>query len=349
MRIRKSKIENDYDSPWKDVLDVLLEPFIEFFFPLVHKEIDWKRGVESLEQELRQILRAANQGKRVVDKLVRVHTHAGEALVVLIHIEIQCQYEADFPRRMFTCHYRLFDKYGTWPVNLVLFGDDRPKWNPREFEAGQWGCGVKFWYPTAKLLDYEDHRDKLADEMNPMASMVLAHLVSRETRGAPEERQAAKLKLVKGLYRAGWTKKTILCLYHVIDWMLDLPKELELQFLNEVQKFEEQKNMRYVSSAERIGVERGMELGRQEGIQRGRQEERQEAEERERKTLCVSIQTILELRFDEDGLSIAPQVKQIQELDRLRAIHAQLIARESFAKICTALKAKPAKKPRKTD
>ena len=342
MKNRKSNIENDFDSPWKDVLDVLLEPFIEFFFPLVFKEIDWKRGVESLEQELRQILRAANQGKRVVDKLVRVHTFAGEALVVLIHIEIQCQYEADFPRRMFTCHYRLFDKYGTWPVNLVLFGDDRPKWNPREFEAGQWGCGVKFWYPSAKLLDFEDQREKLADEMNPMASMVLAHLISRETRGAPAERKAAKLKLVKGLYRAGWTKKTILCLYHVIDWMLDLPKEREAEFLDDMQAFEEEKKMRYVSSAERIGMERGLERGMERGMERG-------LEEGERKGLKTAIRGILKLRFGEEGLSIAPQVEQIQELDRLKMIQEKLTEGESFANIMTALKPKSAKKSRKSD
>jgi hypothetical protein len=41
---------SDYDSPWKEVLDVYLEPFLQFFFPLIHHDIDWPRGHETLER-----------------------------------------------------------------------------------------------------------------------------------------------------------------------------------------------------------------------------------------------------------------------------------------------------------
>jgi hypothetical protein len=38
----------DYDDPWKEALSVCFEPFMAFFFPQAHAEIDWSRGYESL-------------------------------------------------------------------------------------------------------------------------------------------------------------------------------------------------------------------------------------------------------------------------------------------------------------
>jgi hypothetical protein len=36
-----------YDKTWKEAMDQWLEPFIAFFFPRVHRDIDWSRGWES--------------------------------------------------------------------------------------------------------------------------------------------------------------------------------------------------------------------------------------------------------------------------------------------------------------
>ncbi len=35
--------ESDYDSPWKEALEKYFEPFMLFFFPVVHAAIDWTR------------------------------------------------------------------------------------------------------------------------------------------------------------------------------------------------------------------------------------------------------------------------------------------------------------------
>jgi len=35
---------DDYDSPWKDILEAYFREFTEFFFPEVAEGIDWKRG-----------------------------------------------------------------------------------------------------------------------------------------------------------------------------------------------------------------------------------------------------------------------------------------------------------------
>jgi hypothetical protein len=62
----------DFDSPWKEALDLYFKAFMAFFFPLAHADIDWKRGYEMLDKELQKIVPQAEQGRRLVDKLVKV-------------------------------------------------------------------------------------------------------------------------------------------------------------------------------------------------------------------------------------------------------------------------------------
>jgi hypothetical protein len=93
---------SDFDSPWREALDLYFERFLEFFFPEAHADIDWARGCEKLETELQQVIREAALGRQRADKLVKVWLRDGEEAWILIHIEVQSQEEAEFPRRMFT-------------------------------------------------------------------------------------------------------------------------------------------------------------------------------------------------------------------------------------------------------
>ena len=58
----------DFDSPWKRVLDLYFQPFMEYFFPHIAKDIDWSKGYEFLDKELQSIDKDAHLGKRFVDK-----------------------------------------------------------------------------------------------------------------------------------------------------------------------------------------------------------------------------------------------------------------------------------------
>ena len=60
-----SETQANYDSPWKEALEEYVEAFLAFFFPTSHREIDWERGYEFLEQELQQIVGEAELGKRL--------------------------------------------------------------------------------------------------------------------------------------------------------------------------------------------------------------------------------------------------------------------------------------------
>ncbi len=60
-------------------------------------------------------------------------------------------------------------------------------------------------------------------------------------------------------------KKQIMMLYYFIDWLIGLPQVLELEYLQRVYELEETKKMAYVSNAERIGIEKGIEKGVMQG------------------------------------------------------------------------------------
>ncbi|MFM7427906.1 MAG: hypothetical protein ACKO7W_23390 [Elainella sp.] len=134
-----SSIADEYDSPWKDILEAYFQDFMQFFFPAIYSDIDWSRGYNFLDQELQQVVRDAELGKRFADKLVKVWKQSGEETWVLIHIEIQSQEEQQFSRRMFLYYYRLRDRYDCKVVSLAILGDERENWRPQPFEEELWG------------------------------------------------------------------------------------------------------------------------------------------------------------------------------------------------------------------
>jgi hypothetical protein len=120
-----------------------------------------------------------------------------------------------------------------------------------------WGCELALKFPVVKLLDYQGQLAELEADPNPFALATAAHLLAQATQKDPQQRLAGKLALTRRLYQRGWTKQEVLDLYEFIDWLLALPEALEDAFLDEIHDLEESTKMRYISSAERIGMKRG--------------------------------------------------------------------------------------------
>ena len=123
--------------------------------------------------------------------------------------------------------------------------------------AVEWACASRWsvWRPIG------DGGRSWKRRPIPFAVVTQAHLQAQETAGAVSARYAAKLTLVRSLYRRGYSRQDILELFRFIDWVLALPEVLEQQLWTEMQQFEEEKRMRYVSSFERIAQKRGLEKG----------------------------------------------------------------------------------------
>ena len=302
----------DYDSPWKDIIEQFFEQCLLFFFPRIYKQIDWSKGFSFLDKEFQKISKDAETTRQTVDKLVKVYLLGGEELWLLIHIEVQSQRDHDFAARMFTYHYRIFDKYHRQVVSLALLADEHASWRPSQYEEKNFGCEVRLKFPIIKLLDYHAKLTQLERSQNPFALVVLAHLRALETKRAPQKRMLAKLQLIRLMRGRGFTKKHIADLLRFIDWVLTLPAELERQLTDTVEKEEENmKRQKYVTSWERMGEAKGLEQG-------------------QLTSLRTTIADTLELRFGVNAEAMLAELTAINDATLLRSLQRHAVVCKSL-------------------
>lgn len=247
----------NYDESWKEALSEYFEPFLSFFFPQVHQLIDWTKAPQSLDKELQQITASSETKKRFADKLYQVWLLEGQEVWILIHVEIQSQYETDFPQRMYIYNYRAFDLYHRPVVSLAVLGDERFNWRPNSYDYTVAGCEVSLKFPTVKLLDYQERWSELEGSTNPYAMIVMAHLKTKGTGGNLQEREKWKWRLVRGLYERGLDREQIIKLFQIIDRMMTLPNQLQQSLENKIKQLEEGRTMPLLSNMELRGKEIG--------------------------------------------------------------------------------------------
>ncbi len=103
----------------------------------------------------------------------------------------------------------------------------------------------------------------------------------------------------------------------MIDWLLDLPKELTIKFNQEIHEYEKEKKMPYITSIERLGMEKGLkeglEKGLKEGLEKGSQDE-----------LLGVIEFGLQKQFGKKGAKLFNSICKIKDVEKLRAIYQAL-------------------------
>jgi hypothetical protein len=296
----------DFDGPWKAALEELLEPCFALLFPTAYREIDWLVPPRFLDKELQQVFPGSGDAPRAVDKLLEVRLHSSDAPAwVLVHIEVQSQEQRTFAARMFEYHTRLWLHHRRQIVSLAVLGDERAAWRPQEFGYSLWGCELLLRFPIAKLHDYRARLSELEASRNPFATVVLAHLLAQDTRGDAPARAAVKLSLTRRLYRLGYGRAEIIRLYRFIDWLLQLPADLEAQTLQQIKAFEEEEAMNYMSYAERVGHEAGL----QEGLSAGRAA-----------GLLEGIGLALDVKFPDVSVALLAEIRQLSDLAQLEAV-----------------------------
>jgi hypothetical protein len=276
-----------YDTPWKKAVTDCWPEFMAFFFPATARAIDWGFPHAFLDQDLTAIRPDAAVGARRVDQLVRVRTHARQTELVYVHLELQQSHDPQFAQRMFTYHYRLFDYYDCPVASLALLSDRHPYWRPDTYRHERLGARLELHFPIAKVLDFAGDEQALRTDPNPFALVTLAHVMTQNTRGAPQRRAACKLELAFLLAERGWDAQRQQDLFDVLDWMLRLPRELEeafwvqLRLENKRRRAMSLPGLPWSSSYWRDKLKKmeqhGMIKGERRGLQQGRQQGRQEA------------------------------------------------------------------------
>ena len=322
-----TKASTELDNPWKDIIELYFADFMRFFFPQVYKQIDWNRACEFLDKELQKVVRDAKMKRRLADKLVKVWLKNGKDALLYIHIEVQAHKEEDFPERIFIYHYRLYDRYGRRVISLAILGDSNKDWKPKSYGYKLMGCSLSFRFPIVKLTDYKDKEKMLEKSNNPFAIVVRTHLKGLETHNASKKRFDVKVELFKALHEANYSEQQILDLFRFMDWVLALPKGLEQQFNNFAKQYEDEKNMPYVTSIERIAREEGREEGRDEGLDEGRKEGIQLMLQNSREYVVDTLR----LRFKRVPKSLANMIQAINDTTVLSTLHQEAILSDSLS------------------
>jgi len=175
-----------------------------------------------------------------------------------------------------TYNYRLFDRYARSIASLAVLADEDAGWRPDHYGFEVLGCRHTLEFSIVKLVDYADRTKALAANPSPFALVAVAHLRTRQTKHDPQTRYRAKLDLVRSLYRQGWDRQRILDLFGVLDWMMRLPDALEQRLWQTIEAIEGETKMSYVTSVERLAIQKGM----QQGLEQGRLEGKIEGLER---------------------------------------------------------------------
>jgi len=171
-------------------------------------------------------------------------------------------------------------------------GKSRPGCSIKNFSRSH--RQVSFRFPTVKLLDFAEDLESLEKSNNPFATIVLAHLQSMATKGSAPDRYRWKLRVVRGLYERGWDANRVRQLFRVIDWMMDLPPNLQSGFRNDLDKIEKEKHMPYVTSVERLAKEEGRLIGKIQLIEQLLGDEETSTELLQHKSLA-DLQKILDV------------------------------------------------------
>lgn len=273
----------ELDSPWKFILARFFQSFMEFCFPQLAVQIDWKKGYETLDKELQKIVHDAQTGKRIADMLFKIWMKNGEEKWILIHLEIQSQKQESFSHRMFTYNYRTYDRYQKPVVSVALFLDEDLDWRPNSFEIQDPFSKqpfLQFYYRVVKLLDYLPRKKELYERNDLFSLVFLAQLSVMETKKDPIERFQNKMSLAKALLKRGLSRETTSELYKFFDWVMILPDDLMLTYKEQIKQMEEQEatlwETPYVSTFEKVarieGRRAGLKEGREKGLKEGLKE-----------------------------------------------------------------------------
>lgn len=270
-----------YDAPWKLALTHAFPAFMAFYFPELYPLIDWSQRPRFRDKELAQVGFGDAPDGMVADKLVEVCLRHSKQ-TVLVHIEVQAQFNANLAPRILDLNFRIFKECGLEVASLVLLADEDPNWRPHSFEVAVLGTKMGISFSTAKLLDFDNRQP--VESGNPFALVTRAHLSSQRERHDADALLATKCLLTRQLYELGWSNRRIMVMFKVINWMMALPAPQQARYWHAILKQEKERSMQrymelvtpleewFMDRGWKKGVQHGLEQGLEQGLQKGREE-----------------------------------------------------------------------------
>ncbi|MEA5580644.1 hypothetical protein VB620_04720 [Nodularia harveyana UHCC-0300] len=302
------EITANYDETWKEVIGDYFDSFLTFFYPEIYPQIDWTKNPISLDKELEQITASADSKTRHADKLFQVWLLDNQEVWILIHVEVQSQYDKEFSQRMFIYNYRAFDLYQKPVISLAILGDETNSWRPSCYQYGLGSSQLIFNFSSVKLLDYQ--WEDLEQSNNIFAIVVMAHLRTKATNSNLLAREQWKWNLARLLYEKGYNRKEIVDLYKVIDLMMALSEDLQLSFEEKLANYQEERKMPLLTNIEQRAIEKTT-----------------------KQTLKQNIIKLVQVRFGDIPENIVVSINQIDDISFLEQIFVSAISINSVKEI----------------
>ena len=259
------------DILWKAALEDLFDDFLRFFYPDAESIFDLDKGFEYLDKELDQLFppEQDNYTPRFVDKLIKVFTREGKEKWVLVHVEIQGYSHPDFAARMFQYYYRILDKYATPITAFAIFTDSNKGFNQKFFEHEFLGTRIYYSYNTCKIIEQDN--EALIGSNNPFALAVLCAKIAITAR---QDQQLFELSysMAKQLLNKQMPKDKIRKVMNFLRFYIRFENpEMFSKFEKEITVLTERSATMGIEeflldSAEKKGIEQGMEKGRQNAL-----------------------------------------------------------------------------------
>jgi len=261
------------DILWKGILEDVFDDFLCFVNPDAGTIFDLDRGFEFLDKELEQVFPPENDeySPKVIDKLVKVFTKAGKEEWILVHVEVQGQYQKDFSSRMYTYFYRILDKYQKPIVAYAIFTEANTKERPNHFAIDFMGTSLRYTFNTYKIAGQSDEALQASD--NPFALVVLtakAALAGKDLKSSLERDESLlnlKLSLTRLLLAKQIAKEKIRVLMNFLRYYIRFEnQDINTKFEQQVEILTERSN---TMGIEELLLERAEKKGEKKGERKG--------------------------------------------------------------------------------
>ncbi len=252
----------NHDALFKILLTNFFVEFLDLFFVEVKPLLD-RKSITFLDKEF--FTSIPDDYRREADIVAKAKLADGEAYIIIL-VENQGSYEADFPQRLFFyvsfLHQR--EKLPIFPI--VIFYGKRRKPIPATYRIEFAGPTIlDFHYPVIHLsrLDWR----QFINHANPLASALMAKMNIRA-----EDMPYAKLECLRIIATQRIDAKKTSILASFVESYLRLNAEQEKIFqqgLEQIAPKRKEKVMELMTSWEKKGLQKGLQQGREQGREQG--------------------------------------------------------------------------------
>ena len=217
----------NYNDSWKMIMNIWLNPAIEFFLPKIHNIIDWNREYVYLEDELQKL--SSNDKSLRVDKLIQFNLLNNKKILFLLHIEIQSYSPQTIAYRMFNYSIKLKIKYPAYElVSFILYIGKEKYNNIHIYKPFQYSKSLQYIGEYYVLAEHSE--DELINSNSIIGYVLLLNLWINKQKKSAQSRMFVLKSYLEFLHSRNLSKIDLEKLFKFVELLVTLPEELKDEY-----------------------------------------------------------------------------------------------------------------------